>query len=526
MNDGARQILVGIDVGSTTVKGAVVNASSHEVVSTVYLRHHAHQLQTAIRVLGELEHAVGTTPVKLAVTGSGGKELAGALGVPYVQEVIANSVAVAVHYPKARVAIELGGQDAKMIFFEPGFEEDALKVSDMRMNGSCAGGTGAFLDEIATLLKTPVEELDALAAAGTTLYSISGRCGVFAKTDIQPLVNQGAAKEDIALSTFHAVAKQTLGGLAQGLDVIPPVIFEGGPLTFNPTLVRVFKERLRIDGADVIIPDSPELIVARGAALSLQKMFADEAQQTTCSEARERVRSAADAIQERPSTGKPFFATDEERDAFRQRHAPRPEPEGPAAFARGDMVRAYLGIDSGSTTTKFALLDESGHLLDSFYANNEGEPLDVAKAALIAMDERWREAGVFLDILGCATTGYGELLFARAFHADCHVVETVAHALAAARYVDDATFILDIGGQDMKAIWIDDGIVTDILVNEACSSGCGSFLENFARTLGIKTRQNADAAFRSTSTGKSWKSLHRVHELVSRHRTEKRQVSR
>ena len=495
-----KSYLVGIDVGSTTVKGCAVDGQTNEVVRAVYLRHHAHQLRTAAKVLDELESVLQDAPVRIAVTGSGGKELAGALGVPYVQEVIANSIAVATHYPQARVAIELGGQDAKMIFFEPGYEEGTLKVSDMRMNGSCAGGTGAFLDEIASLLKLPVEELDGYASKGSTLYSISGRCGVFAKTDIQPLINQGAAKEDIALSTFHAVAKQTLGGLAQGLDIIPPVIFEGGPLTFNPTLVSVFKQRLKIDGADVIIPDQPETIVARGAALSLERLFdEEETDETTIAQARALVVEASQAVHARPSEGKPFFQTDEELRAFKERHALKAEPEGPHAFKRGQVVRAYLGIDSGSTTTKFALLDEEGHLIDSFYANNEGEPLDVATGALADLAARWEQAGVALDIVGCATTGYGELLFAKAFHADCHVVETVAHALAAARYIDDATFILDIGGQDMKAIWIDDGIVTDILVNEACSSGCGSFLENFARSLGLATREIADAAFRSKS---------------------------
>ena len=499
MNDANTELLVGIDVGSTTVKAAAVNAATHKLVHAAYRRHHAHQLATAIQVLDELQGAIGDVAVKLAVTGSGGRELASALGVPYVQEVIANSVAVATHYPNARVAIELGGQDAKMIFFEPGYEPETLKVSDMRMNGSCAGGTGAFLDEVATLLKIPVEELNAYASNGSTLYSISGRCGVFAKTDIQPLINQGAAKADIALSTFHAVAKQTLGGLAQGLDVIPPVIFEGGPLMFNPTLVRVFKERLGLTDADVIVPNQPETIVARGAALSLQRAFIDEASAMTIDEARNAIAAAAETLHAQPSGGKPFFETADDLEAFQRRHAQSPLPEGPNAFQRGDAVRAYLGVDSGSTTTKFALLDEEGALLDSFYANNEGDPLEVAKAALAQLDDRWRAAGVRLDILGCATTGYGELLFAKALRADCHVVETVAHALAAARYVDDATFILDIGGQDMKAIWIDDGIVTDILVNEACSSGCGSFLENFARTLGFKTSEIADAAFRSQS---------------------------
>ena len=499
MKQTREQLLIGIDVGSTTVKAAVVDGTTHELVCSIYLRHHAHQLKTAQQVLLEVEQRIGDVHAAIAVTGSGGKELACALGVPYVQEVIANSIAVATHYPSARVAIELGGQDAKMVFFEPGHEEGTLKVSDMRMNGSCAGGTGAFLDEIASLLKVPIEQLDAAASLGKTLYSISGRCGVFAKTDIQPLINQGAAKEDIALSTFHAVAKQTLGGLAQGLDVIPPVIFEGGPLTFNPTLVEVFKQRLHIDGSDVIIPEQPETIVARGAALSLEKLFSDEAKAMTLGQAADAVGTIDAAAQSKPSMGRPFFENEGERRAFEQRHALPEPPSGADAFAPGTVVRAYLGIDSGSTTTKFALLDEDGNLLDSFYANNEGEPLDVAKAALCALDQRWREAEVSLDILGCATTGYGELLFAKAFRADCHVVETVAHALAAARYVDDATFILDIGGQDMKAIWVDDGIVTDILVNEACSSGCGSFLENFARGLGFATRDIADAAFRSKS---------------------------
>ncbi|MDO4796797.1 MAG: acyl-CoA dehydratase activase [Coriobacteriales bacterium] len=510
--DEKRQLLVGIDIGSTTVKAAAVDACSHNMVFSTYRRHHAHQAETAILVLDEVDQALAqqfgseSSTIFLAVTGSGGKDLASALGVPYVQEVVANSIAVATHYPKARVAIELGGQDAKMVFFEPGQEEGTLKVTDMRMNGSCAGGTGAFLDEIASLLKTPVEELDGLAARGTTLYSISGRCGVFAKTDIQPLINQGVAKEDIALSTFHAVAKQTLGGLAQGLDIIPPVIFEGGPLTFNPTLIKVFEQRLGIGGEDAIVPESPQTIVARGAALSLKKLFdrdddvsGQQVAPLALDEAKRRLQDALASLQQRASSSAPFFASDEELAAFRERHELAPAPPGPAAYQAGESVPVYLGIDSGSTTTKFALIDEDDELVDSFYASNEGEPLDVAREALIALGERWQAAGVSLDIQGMATTGYGEMLFAKAFHADCHVVETVAHALAAACYVDDATFILDIGGQDMKAIWIDRGIVTDILVNEACSSGCGSFLENFAKTLGFATSEIANAAFRSKS---------------------------
>jgi len=493
------QFLVGIDIGSTTVKAAVVSARTREVVFSSYLRHHAHQRSTAVELVRTIADQVGNVPVRIAVTGSGGKELAGAAGVPFVQEVVANSIAVAAHYPAARCAIELGGQDAKMIFFEPGFEPGSLKVSDMRMNGSCAGGTGAFLDEIASLLQIPVEKLDSYAANGQARYSISGRCGVYAKTDIQPLVNQGAAKEDIVRSTFHAMAKQTLGGLAQGLDIVPPVIFEGGPLTFNPTLVDVFAERLGIEGADIIVPDNPETIVARGAALSLTSLFEDQGEPTTAAAFAKTLESlTADQVAS-PSQEQPFFPDEEACARFRAEHALADLPIGPSAYEPHSVVPVYLGIDSGSTTTKFALLDESGNLVDQFYANNEGEPLDVARRALAQLAERYRKADVALDIRGVATTGYGEMLFARAFHADCHVVETVAHAIAAAHYVGDATFILDIGGQDMKAIWLDGGIVTDILVNEACSSGCGSFLENFAKNLGVETTSIADAAFRSKS---------------------------
>ncbi|MBQ9001442.1 MAG: activase, partial [Eggerthellaceae bacterium] len=338
MNNTHKPVLIGIDVGSTTVKAAAIQPDSYELLAATYRRHHAHQLQTAIEVLAELEAQLGNMPAHLAVTGSGGRELADALGAPYVQEVIANSIAVATHHPRARVAIELGGQDAKMIFFEPGASDGTPKVSDMRMNGSCAGGTGAFLDEIASLLKVPVEQLDDLAARGTTLYAISGRCGVFAKTDIQPLVNQGAAKEDIALSTFHAVAKQTLGGLAQGLEVIPPVIFEGGPLTFNPTLVRVFCERLHIGGADAIVPDNPEIIVARGAALALEKASSAPAPASapdqecaargltpngarTLAEARDAIAAFAKQAKGKASSSPPLFESAEELAAFRARHA-------------------------------------------------------------------------------------------------------------------------------------------------------------------------------------------------------------
>lgn len=489
-------LCVGVDVGSTTTKVAAIEGK--KIIYSDYRRHNAKQAQSVCRALRGLEEKFPDTPIRLAMTGSGAKPVAEALGVPFIQEVVANSIALREKYQHVRTAIELGGQDAKIIFFHKEKETGALNVSDMRMNGSCAGGTGAFIDEIASILKVPVEEFHTLAAQGTCVYDISGRCGVYAKTDIQPLLNQGIAKSDLALSAFHAIAKQTIGGLAQGLDIEKPVAFEGGPLTFNPTLVRVFAERLELSENEIILPDRPEIIIAYGAALSLGSMFAGQ-------EKAYRAGELAAALEERnhknevrqENTAPPFFVRKEEREEFEGRHRlPDSEPFSPEP---GQVVRAYLGIDSGSTTTKFVLMDEKENILDSFYAPNEGDPLLVAKEALIAMRDRYRRAGAELDILAAGTTGYGELLFAKAFETECHVVETVAHARAAEKYVEDATFILDIGGQDMKAIWLDHGIITNIVVNEACSSGCGSFLENFAASLRIPVRNIAEAAFSSES---------------------------
>ena len=489
---------LGIDVGSTTAKAVVFDPLAQRVLFSRYVRHNAHQVETVATLLRTVAKEFPGCSFRLVACGSGGTTIADALGVPFVQEVVANSLAVRRDHENVRCAIELGGQDAKMVFFKRDEKSGATTVADMRMNGSCAGGTGAFIDEMAALLKVPVEQFDALAARGQSVHQVSGRCGVYAKTDIQPLLNQGVSKEDLALSSFHAIAKQTIGGLAQGLDIHPPVIFEGGPLTFNPTLVRVFAERLELAEDDIVIPQNPETIVALGAALAADELFADN---ENCLIAN--LLDASDTLDKAaaspaPSTrGTAYFASDEERAAWEASHALAPQtPPDPAP---GSTVRAYLGIDSGSTTTKFALVSPDGKLVDSFYAPNEGEPLDVARAALIALRDRYRAAGATLDILGVGTTGYGELMFAKAFGADYHTVETVAHARAAEACVPDASFVLDIGGQDMKALWLDGGIITDIVVNEACSSGCGSFLENFASSLNIPVKDIAHAAFSSAN---------------------------
>ncbi|OUP11038.1 acyl-CoA dehydratase activase [Collinsella sp. An2] len=493
-----RLLHVGLDIGSTTTKAFVLDPSNNETLFWRYKRHNARQAASAAEALRDVGERFPGARLRVAVTGSGARDIAQALNASYIQEVVANSIAIRELYPQVRCAIELGGQDAKMIFFHAD-DSGTPTVSDMRMNGSCAGGTGAFIDEMAKLLGVPSEGFEELAAQGTTVYEISGRCGVYAKTDVQPLLNQGVSRADLALSAMHAVARQTIGGLAQGIDIEAPVIFEGGTLAYNPTLVKVFREQLDLTDDDVVVPQDPQVMIARGAALSLAGLFADEQDDVDPVAGV----AALEELQAHPvedpdiAAAAPFFATDEEREEFERRHPAEQPAPGPAAYRRGEVVHAYLGIDSGSTTTKFALVDAEGGLIDSFYASNEGKPLDVARRGLLDLKRRWDEAGVTLAIDAVGTTGYGEMLFARALHADYHTVETVAHARAAAMCVPDATFVLDIGGQDMKAIWLDKGVLTDIVVNEACSAGCGSFLEGFAANLHIPVDEIARAAFRS-----------------------------
>ena len=533
------ELWIGLDIGSTTVKAVVLEAEATQPLYSTYLRHNACQIETAASVLKEIFERFPQSEFRLAVCGSGGRTLANLVHGFYIQEVVANSIAVKRFYPQTRVAVELGGQDAKIVFFYHDEKTGHITAGDMRMNGSCAGGTGAFIDEVAHLLKIPVEDFESYASRGTHVYDISGRCGVFAKTDIQPLLNQGVSREDIALSALHAIAKQTIGGLAQGLEFRPPLLFEGGPLTFNPTLIKVFGERLSIDSHDLIRPERPEIFVALGTALSIGTLFRGYPSEFLPSQALHVLSTFRETLQEGPPSGsRSFFFSKAERDSFQERHRLPPLPtlerylasKGEGMRAASDprpltgsgpipvtgsqciplenstlipptsrpfVLPAYLGIDAGSTTTKFVLMDEEESLIESFYANNEGEPLLVMQKALLELHERYRHLGVDLRIRAVGTTGYGENLFAKAFGADFHTVETVAHATAARKYVPGVSYILDIGGQDMKAISLSDGIVTGIILNEACSAGCGSFLENFAKSLGFKASDIAEAAFSS-----------------------------
>ena len=490
----------GLDVGSTTIKIAIIDPETKELLYSAYRRHGARQAEVAREILVEAHSRFSDRPFSVAVCGSGGRIIAKAIDAFYIQEVVANSLAIREFYADTKVAIELGGQDAKVVFFRKDEMTGQVMASDMRMNGSCAGGTGAFIDEVATLLKITTPEFNSYAERGTTVHPISGRCGVFAKTDIQPLLNQGVSKEDIALSTFHAIAKQTIGGLAQGMEITSPVIFEGGPLTFNPVLIDVFCERLGLGTRDVILPQHPEIIVAHGTALSIGIMFKDE----TCRYDREKAaialtRPQADFSEAVDYAARPFFETEDERTAFYERHAGTEAAQHKMTEETPSELPVYIGIDAGSTTSKFILMDESENVVDSFYSNNNGDPLTIIKTGLTQMHRKYSEMGTRLKVLGVGTTGYGEKLFASAFKADYHTVETVAHAKAALKYIPGASFILDIGGQDMKAITISDGIVTGIVLNEACSAGCGSFIETYAKSLDIPVENISEMAFSSKS---------------------------
>ena len=495
-----RDLRLGIDIGSTTVKVVIVDQNTKEILYSRYERHHAKQLETVVRMLGELKNSYADEVFRAAVCGSGGKPVAERMQIHYIQEVVANAAAVCHLYPQTRTAVELGGQDAKVIFFSYDHRKDRLSASDMRMNGSCAGGTGAFIDEIAALLNVKTEDFEKLAEKGTTVYDISGRCGVFAKTDIQPLLIQGAKKEDIALSTFHAIAKQTIGGLSQGLELKAPIIFEGGPLTFNPTLIRVFSERLDLKEEDIVVPEHPETIVAYGTALAIDQIFHEEDEKVTIEDLLCRMEQTKGqmGLVEREEV-KPLFCDAMERQAFEQRHDQ--ELRDIVETDQKDLS-VYIGIDSGSTTSKLVFIDEKEQVVARYYANNHGKPLDVVSAGIRQVCQDFEKKGITIHVSGLGTTGYGENMLAKAFGADYHIVETVAHSQACLKYFPNASFLLDIGGQDMKAIWMDDGIITNIMLNEACSSGCGSFLENFADSLGIPVTDIADAAFRSKSPAK------------------------
>ncbi len=452
---------LGIDVGSTTVKTAVIT-QSNQIAYTSYERHFSRVKECVLSALAKVDNAFPNAQFRVAITGSAGLGLAEKSGVSFVQEVQAAFVAIKKFYPDADAAVELGGEDAKIIFLTGGAEQ--------RMNGSCAGGTGAFIDQMATLLDVSVTEMDELALQANKVYRIASRCGVFAKSDIQPLINQGAAKADIAASIFQAVVEQTVSGLAQGRKIQGKVLFLGGPLHFLKGLRKAFVDTLQLDDEHAIFPDDAPVFIATGAALAT----AGEMPQTLSS-VMEKIRNskASDEV----ARGKPLFESRADYDAFVARHK-RSDLE--FADIRTYSGNAYLGIDSGSTTTKLMLISEDCKVLYSHYQSNNGQPLDIVVEKL---KEMYALCGDGLCIRGASVTGYGEDMIKAALKLDFGIVETVAHFKAAVYFNPSVDFIIDIGGQDIKCFKVKNGAIDSIMLNEACSSGCGSFIQTFAKAM-------------------------------------------
>ncbi|WP_241157092.1 2-hydroxyacyl-CoA dehydratase [Adlercreutzia sp. ZJ304] len=477
---------IGIDVGSTTVKLAVLD-SQRNIRWSVYQRHHADVRATIVDVLRQAAEQFGEEPMTIAITGSGGLLLSQWLGITFVQEVIASKTAVEAFIPRTDVAIELGGEDAKIIYFDNGIEQ--------RMNGTCAGGTGAFIDQMAALLDTDAGGLNELAKTHETIYPIASRCGVFAKTDVQPLLNEGARKEDIAASIFQSVVTQTISGLACGRPIRGNVAFLGGPLQYLPELRKRFYETLALEDDAIIVPENAHLFVACGCAIAGVTEGA-AAEKLAC--VLERLEKLGDVQGSEVVRLDPLFATDAEYAEFKARHDSECVRRGNLDDYRGT---AYLGIDAGSTTFKAVLIGESGELLWSTYASNKGDVLGCAKAAIANLYNSLpadASTGKPLVRIGHSTvTGYGEGLLLEALQVDSGEIETVAHLRGAQEMLPGVEFILDIGGQDMKCLRVKDGVIEHIMLNEACSSGCGSFIESFASGLNLDVADFAKTAIQA-----------------------------
>ncbi|WP_148550110.1 2-hydroxyacyl-CoA dehydratase [Paraclostridium bifermentans] len=464
---------IGIDIGSTTVKVIVLDDSKNMIFKS-YKRHLSDIKNSVISLLSEAYDSVGDNRVSVVITGSGGMKLAKKLNVEFVQEVIASTKAIETYNPETDVVIELGGEDAKIIYLTNGIEQ--------RMNGICAGGTGSFIDQMAILLKTDAKGLNDLAKDYKNIYSIAARCGVFAKTDIQPLINEGARKEDIAASIFHAVVVQTISVLACGRKIKGNVAFLGGPLYFLSELRNRFIDVLKLEKGNVIFPENAQLYIAMGAALSYKNDY------MLFSDLIKKIESLKDIEDVVSSEIKPLFDNEREYELFKNRHKKNIVKSIDISSYKG---KCFLGIDAGSTTTKVALIDEGGNLLFSEYKSNEGNPL---RSTIGILNNLYSKLPSEAKIVNSVVTGYGEGLIKSALKVDFGEIETIAHYKGAKFFSPKVDFILDIGGQDMKCLKINQGVIETIILNEACSSGCGSFLETFAKSLNLDIKEFAKKA--------------------------------
>ena len=466
-----KSLRMGIDVGSTTVKVVLLDEQDNYLYKK-YIRHYANILDTVHTLLQEAQVGYEEAKVHVAITGSGGMAMADKVRIPFVQEVIAETKAIKALYPQTDVIIELGGEDAKVTYLG--------RTAEHRMNGSCAGGTGAFIDQMATLLQPDASGLNQLAMNADTIYPIAARCGVFAKTDVQALLNQGASHENIAKSVFQAIVNQTIAGLACGHKIEGNVAFLGGPLTFLSELRQCFCDTLELDEAHRIIPENGELFIALGAAL-----MNDECRDITVGELTKEIGALIGVPMEATDRVDPLFRNEAELEEFRARHAKAVTPKGDIKDAEGPC---YLGIDAGSTTLKVVLINSKNEIIFSHYGPNHGKPLEKSQE-LIEKIYSLLPKGAYIAHSG--VTGYGEAFLKRALGIDIGEVETIAHYRAAQFFCPDVSFILDIGGQDMKCTKVRDGYIEDIVLNEACSSGCGSFIDTFATSLRLPIEQFA-----------------------------------
>lgn len=469
---------IGLDVGSTTLKLVFVDENG-DVIYSEYRRHHADIFGTLKAGFDNALAKLGDGAANLVVTGSAGMGVAERSGLPFVQEVVAAAEVIRVKYPETKTFVDIGGEDAKMIFFEEG------KSPDIRMNGSCAGGTGAFIDQMATLLGRDVSELSGLALAARTVYPIASRCGVFSKTDIQNLLARNVSREDIAASIFHAVALQCIGNLARGFDILPKAFFCGGPFAFIPALRKAFQSELNLRDEDCIFCENAAIVPAWGCALTALTRSREnsDAAFPSMSEMATRLEEQKSAVGNAPRAGAlpRLFKNREDFDAWFKSKQGGVIPE--ISFDEYDGSLCFLGIDSGSTTTKIVITDSRERVLYRFYQKSQGDALGTVEAGLTAFLDAAHAAGKEIRIARSCVTGYGEDLVKAAFNLDEGIVETIAHYRAARKFKPDVSFILDIGGQDMKAIFVENQAINRLEINEACSSGCGSFVEAFAASL-------------------------------------------
>lgn len=464
---------LGIDIGSTTVKIAILD-DNNNILFSDYERHFANIQETLQSLLEKAVAQLGEFEIYPVITGSGGLTLAKHLEVPFTQEVVAVSTALQDYAPQCDVAIELGGEDAKIIYFTNGI--------DQRMNGICAGGTGSFIDQMASLLQTDASGLNEYAKNYKSIYPIAARCGVFAKSDIQPLINEGATKEDLSASIFQAVVNQTISGLACGKPIRGNVAFLGGPLHFLSELKQAFIRTLSLTPEQVIAPDHSHLFAAVGSAMNYDE--------NVCVNVADIIKRLSGKIKLEFEVERmePLFANQLAYDDFTKRHNAHHVKTADISTYEGNC---YLGIDAGSTTTKAALVDEDGNLLYSFYSSNNGSPLDTT---IKAVKDIYTKLSPKAKIVQACSTGYGEALIKSALMLDEGEVETVSHFYAAAFFDPEVDCIIDIGGQDMKCIKIKNQTVDSVQLNEACSSGCGSFIETFAKSLNYSVQDFAKAA--------------------------------